>query len=538
MNMATTYTGRLGLFVRGGMAGAVLLVLVGCQSVVNEPVKNFPMAQIEGGDASNPVTVAVRTTFAAGARTMHVQRAPGISNRVASSLNAQAGSRVSFQAVGPFDDVLPTRYDYVLELFCEEPVHETKRNNALLMLGWPATISLFAAPLGLAVLSYPKLETDQMEFHWQVRLLRAVNDREFREVSSQALEPLVAAATGSAWGISEETCIKAGANADTHVIASAIEFASRTTWQDAAIVASSSGGESVGVGGSGGGGVVAAVATGKLSAREIRTIPPLSVQEIGRLREREQWKALLIGISDYRDNNFVNDLSTPSKDVSDLAKALREDFGFTDVRALIDDQATRQGILAAFDSLYEDCTQDDNVLVYYAGHGDLNVDKSGFWLPQDASDKYSTINNSELKDRVVRLRARRVLLVSDSCFAGSFLHRAMGVAKVPEVKTDVIKRITDETIGNKAGSREAMTSGAMAPVSDEGVGFYAGHSPFSGALLTALDSVRPGAAVNVADVFEEVSRQVKEQTKGTQTPQFAYFAEGHGGGSFYFLRSP
>ncbi len=248
------------------------------------------------------------------------------------------------------------------------------------------------------------------------------------------------------------------------------------------------------------------------------------------------WLALLIGISDYVHNSAgCPDLNTPIRDVKALGTILKGNYGFSTVTTLIDEQATRRGILLALDDLFEKCSESDNVLLYYAGHGDLASDGSGIWLPSDARDRVDAIQNAVVKDKLTRLKARRVLLISDSCYAGSFLTRAMAIEPVKDDKEAVA--VSEALLADQRPCREVLTSGSLRPVEDQStLGTYAGHSPFAGALINALESARPGAVISSADIFYEVERQVRSLTNNRQHPQLSAFTGGQAGGQFFMVR--
>ncbi len=132
------------------------------------------------------------------------------------------------------------------------------------------------------------------------------------------------------------------------------------------------------------------------------------------------WKALIIGIGDYQDRR-VTDLRTPVADGRDLAKILSERYGF-EIITLFDREATWNNIDTALRKLIAEITEDDSVLIYYGGHGDLDEKLGeGWWYPVDAvpGKRQTYMQNSDLRELIQRMPAKHVLLVSDSCFAGS-----------------------------------------------------------------------------------------------------------------------
>ena len=75
-------------------------------------------------------------------------------------------------------------------------------------------------------------------------------------------------------------------------------------------------------------------------------------------------------------------LKTAIKDARSIAAKLETLYGFK-VRLLLD--PTRDDIIDAFDDYWETLEFQDNLLIYYTGHGwlDESTDR-GYWLPVDA----------------------------------------------------------------------------------------------------------------------------------------------------------
>lgn len=102
-----------------------------------------------------------------------------------------------------------------------------------------------------------------------------------------------------------------------------------------------------------------------------------------------------------------------------IAELLSKEYGF-DVKLLLD--ATRDQVLDAFDDYRRTLGEGDNLLVYYAGHGVLDPDSDrDFWLPvdADAERRANWLSNSDVADFARAIRARHVLVVADSCYAGT-----------------------------------------------------------------------------------------------------------------------
>src|SRR5207248_3242583 len=71
--------------------------------------------------------------------------------------------------------------------------------------------------------------------------------------------------------------------------------------------------------------------------------------------------------------------------------------------------------------LRESLKEDDNLLIYFAGHGEIDPAKEGYWLPVDAQANApsSWISNRAVSDILNMMSAKHVLVVADSCYSGS-----------------------------------------------------------------------------------------------------------------------
>ena len=96
------------------------------------------------------------------------------------------------------------------------------------------------------------------------------------------------------------------------------------------------------------------------------------------------YRALVIGIQNYNDPK-INDLEIPLKDARTMAEVLKNRYGFT-VSVMLDAQATRRALYKALRKLASTAGKNDSVLIYYAGHGDLDRQyDDGWWIPVDAT---------------------------------------------------------------------------------------------------------------------------------------------------------
>lgn len=229
------------------------------------------------------------------------------------------------------------------------------------------------------------------------------------------------------------------------------------------------------------------------------------------------YHALVIGIDKYR---AVTPLKTAVHDAKTVADLLQKEYGFK-VTLLVD--PTRNQMLDSFDDLRRRLTDADNLLIYYAGHGHLDVDSDrGFWLPvdADANRRANWLSNSDIADMVRGTRAKHVLLVADSCYAGT-LTRSLSVQMTV---LDDFSRLAQKR------ARTALVSGGLEPVEDAGGG---SHSVFAKAFLDALRANT--GIVDMSQIFSSMRRQVVLSAQ--QTPQYSDIRQvGHEGGDFIFVR--
>ena len=234
-----------------------------------------------------------------------------------------------------------------------------------------------------------------------------------------------------------------------------------------------------------------------------------------------QYHALVIGNNDYAD---LSKLKTAVNDAKGVAEVLERDYGFA-VQLLLN--ATRGDVLRALSQLRGELGPNDNLLVYYAGHGVLDeYAEQGYWLPVDAErdNPANWISNSDITDAMRAIRAKHVMVVADSCYSGTLVRDATVNINSGLERDAWLKRMT------RKRSRTALVSGGLEPVIDSGGGE---HSVFAKAFLGALrenQDVLDGQAM-----FTAVKRPVALESD--QTPQYSDIRRsGHDGGDFLFVR--
>lgn len=135
--------------------------------------------------------------------------------------------------------------------------------------------------------------------------------------------------------------------------------------------------------------------------------------------------ALVVGLDSYADPE-LDDLVFASKDSVDMSRALQDPaLGAFDQVVTLSGMADRQDILDAMGQVADELQKDDTFLLYFAGHGTMDLGPEGTRLVLLASDAIlarATSTGLDLADLELfleRLPARRKVLVVDACWSGS-----------------------------------------------------------------------------------------------------------------------
>ena len=129
----------------------------------------------------------------------------------------------------------------------------------------------------------------------------------------------------------------------------------------------------------------------------------------------EKYYALVIGNNNYQ---HLEKLDAAENDAVVIADVLEKKYGF-DVDLLLnaDYDQTVNSLFKITDKL----KRNDNLLIYYAGHGELikmKIEAIGY-ASYEMRSKW--ISNQRIVDRIKATKAKHVLLVADSCFSGTLM---------------------------------------------------------------------------------------------------------------------
>lgn len=231
---------------------------------------------------------------------------------------------------------------------------------------------------------------------------------------------------------------------------------------------------------------------------------------------------LLIGIDHY--THFPK-LENAVADTQALKAILHEKYRFEAAYTveLYNEEATRANILSAIDRLTERIGPNDNLMIYYAGHGYYRQKlRIGYLVPAEAKAGafHGLIPNSTIRDYIRAFSAHHIFLVVDSCFSGSLLHRDIQMEESVEALAEQVDRFP---------SRWGLAAGMIEKVAD---GLVGDHSPFAKSFLTYLKS-NTASRLPVSEVIQYVSRITTYNAD--QTPIGGVLGKTeHMGGQFVF----
>jgi hypothetical protein len=162
-------------------------------------------------------------------------------------------------------------------------------------------------------------------------------------------------------------------------------------------------------------------------------------------------KALCVGINDYPFEG--NDLKGCVNDAKGWAAMLTGHFGFSDsdIKLLLDEQASKEAILAALEEMIVNGEPGDTLVFTNSSHGTYLADESG-----DEQDKYdeaicpydckeNLIVDDELREIFNKLKPEvSFSMISDSCHSGN-LHKAL-VVDTPDQRR--VRFLNPSLLGN------------------------------------------------------------------------------------------
>lgn len=230
--------------------------------------------------------------------------------------------------------------------------------------------------------------------------------------------------------------------------------------------------------------------------------------------------ALVIGVGAYQCEN-IRDLDYTRADAQAFRDLLVDEnyvgLPAENVKMLLDQEATLRNIKKAISGwLFERAGEDSTVLIFFAGHGGVEPDKTGreadglakYLLPWDAEhdDMFSTaLPNALFNSLLMTVKARRMVVFLDACHAAGVTRSGTrDVDTVVDPYRDLLQGEGRIVIASAKPNQKSYEADTLK------------HGVFSYHLLEALRGkadVNDDGLVSVMDVFGYLQRAVPDTVR-------------------------
>lgn len=251
--------------------------------------------------------------------------------------------------------------------------------------------------------------------------------------------------------------------------------------------------------------------------------------------------ALVVGTDNYKGKGW-NKLSNPIKDARAVADELSNSYGF-DVQLLED--KPMDSIYKAIREYYRIAQPNDQLVVYFAGHGDVDNDllDDGFIVCTDSRSidddpvRNTYIPYAKLQKMLNNIPARQVLVLLDVCHGGTFDAKAFDNAKRETTTTNINNKNVLQFLKDKLPlrTRKFLSSVGSEPAFDGKAGR---HSPFANLLLQVLRAKGEGSngIVTLGDINAVLQTASLNETATLKiSPHMADFGNTDAFSEFIFI---
>ncbi|MBI3636098.1 MAG: caspase family protein [Candidatus Rokubacteria bacterium] len=230
--------------------------------------------------------------------------------------------------------------------------------------------------------------------------------------------------------------------------------------------------------------------------------------------------AIVIGVENYPQGQegAPPPLSFAARDARAIASALGGASGAGTITLLVNEQATRDGVVNALRALRGTVKDEDSVVVFFSGHGSVGVgpDARGhyFLVPRDGrlTDLAGTaLMDVALEGEIGQLPARQIVVILDTCYSGG----GGGVIRA--------RGVTNTAAGSVAPTRSLIEASAgrvvISAARPDQVAFeddQRGAGVFTSFLLEGLAGpadLNGDGVISALELFQFVSPKVREYSR-------------------------
>ncbi len=251
--------------------------------------------------------------------------------------------------------------------------------------------------------------------------------------------------------------------------------------------------------------------------------------------------ALVIGTDTYQGKDWKN-LSNPIKDARAVADELKNSYGF-EVQLL--QNKPMDTIYAAIRNYYHIAKPNDQLVLYFAGHGDVDDQllSDGFIVCSDSKSidedpvRNTYIPYSKLQKMLNNIPARQVLVLPDVCHGGTFDQKVFGNEKREGIQTSNLNMNVYKFLEDKLPlkTRKFLSSVGIESAFDGNAGF---HSPFANLLLQVLRAKGEGTngIVTLSDINAVLQKSSLNETVVLKiSPHMSDFGNSDAFSEFIFI---
>ncbi|MDR1140424.1 MAG: caspase family protein [Planctomycetaceae bacterium] len=252
--------------------------------------------------------------------------------------------------------------------------------------------------------------------------------------------------------------------------------------------------------------------------------------------------ALFIGIGKYQISSMP---PLPAKNQVALIEKTLQNFGYDRDRiiSLVDEKATRKNVIDAFSCLQESTQPGDEVVIYWCGHGtrqaatetkDSPDGLRGYLILHDTEEELTEegeetgtlipstiISDIEFGDWVKDINDRRVLVVIDACFSGTFIDpksQTRSITKKQEFLPFDFKTRLDKQKTRSISYKDAV---AISSANRNEVGWAIGDKfLFSACFCAKINGIKKSASIE--DIFPLTKKLLQDEARKIQerNPEF------------------
>jgi tetratricopeptide (TPR) repeat protein len=239
----------------------------------------------------------------------------------------------------------------------------------------------------------------------------------------------------------------------------------------------------------------------------------------------KRW-AVVVGISAYQDT-AIKALQYADDDARAIYDFLRSPaaggggFDEANIKLLLNEQATYAEVRAALYSYLRQATDEDQVFIYFAGHGAPDPARLSdlYLLTYDTRADQVPATGFPMRDvdrAVGELYARHVVLITDACHSGGITTQFASRGGENNINDIFLQQLSSTT-----GGLAVFTASGASQLSLEDAKWGGGHGVFTHYLLEALRGAADDDGdeiVTLSEMMHYTVERVRRETQNSQIP--------------------